>query len=73
LPALKLAGGEALDKFIARFVRDTLVMRFKSLPSLGKVYVDEALRTQNVPFAQRSASKALRTLSRGSRLALPAL
>jgi hypothetical protein len=72
LPALKLADGEALDKFIARFVRETLVRRFKSLPSLGKVYVDEALRTQNVPFAQRSASKALRTLSRGSTLALPA-
>lgn len=71
LPTLKLAGGEALDKFIARFVRDTLVRRFKSLPSLGKVYVDEALRTQNVPFAQRSASKALGTISRGSRLALP--
>ena len=71
LPSLKLAGGEALDKCIARFVRDTLVKRFKSLPSLGKVYVDEALRTQNVPFAQRSASKTLRTISRGSRLALP--
>lgn len=72
LPQLRLAGGEALDKFIARFVRDTLVRRFRSLPSLGKVYVDEALRTQNVPFAQRSASKALRTIGRGSRLALPA-
>ena len=71
LPPCKLAGGETLDKFIARFVRDTLVMRFKSLPSLGRVYVDEALRTQNVPFAQRSASKALRTISRGSRLPLP--
>ena len=44
----------------------------RSLPSLGKVYLDERLRTQNVPFAQRSASKALRTISRGSRLALPA-
>ena len=71
LPLLKLAGGEALDKFIARSVRDTLVMRFKSLPSLGKVYIAEALRTQNVPFAQRSASKALRTIARGSRLTLP--
>lgn len=71
LPPLQLAGKESLDKYIARFVRDTLVMRFKSLPSLGKVYVDEALRTQNVPFAQRSASKALRTLARGSRLTLP--
>jgi hypothetical protein len=71
LPPLNLPGGEALDKFIARFVRDILVMRFKSLPSLGKVYIDETLRTQNVPFAQRSASKALRTIARGSRLILP--
>jgi len=71
LPPLKLAGGEAPDKFIARFVRDILVMRFKSLPSLGKVYIEEALRTQNVPFAQRSASKALHTIARGSRLTLP--
>ncbi|WP_143392965.1 TerD family protein [Fimbriiglobus ruber] len=71
LPSLELAGGEPLDKFIARFVRNVLVMRFKPLPSLGKVYLDEALRTQNVPFAQRSASKALRTLARGSRLTLP--
>ena len=72
LPPLKRAGGEALHKFIARFVRDILVMRFKSLPSLGKVYIDETLRTQHVPFAQRSASKALRTIARGSRLTLPA-
>lgn len=71
LPSLKLAGGEALDKFVATFVRETLVKRFKALPPLGKVFVDEALRTQNVPFAQRSASKALRTISRGSRLPLP--
>jgi hypothetical protein len=71
LPAIKLAEGEPLDKHIARFVRETLVRRFKSLPSLGKVYVDEGLRSQNVPFAQRSASKSLRTISRGSRLALP--
>jgi hypothetical protein len=70
LPLLKLAGGEPLHKFISRFVQDILVMRFKSLPSLGKVYIDEALRTQYVPFAQRSASKTLRTLARGSRLTL---
>jgi hypothetical protein len=72
LPVIHSAEGEPLDKHIARFVRETLVRRFRSLPSLGKVYVDEGLRSQNVPFAQRSASKALRTISRGSRLALPA-
>lgn len=71
LPAIQSTEGEPLDKHIARFVRETLVRRFKSLPSLGKVYVEEGLRSQNVPFAQRSASRALRTISRGSRLALP--
>jgi hypothetical protein len=52
-------------------IRDALVARFRTLPSLGKVYIDERLRTQFVPFAQRSASKALRTITRGSRIALP--
>ncbi len=63
----------SLDTVIAIDVWDVLVRRFKSLPSLGKVYIDEALRTQNVPFAQRSASKSLRTIARGSKLALPTM
>ena len=46
---LAKTGEEGLDKYIARIVRETLVKRFKSLPSLGKVYIEEALRTQNVP------------------------
>lgn len=71
LPPLKLTGDESLVRFITRFVRDTLVMRFKSLPPLGRVYIDERLHKQNVPFAQRSASKVLRTIARGSRLTLP--
>lgn len=70
LPPLKTAQ-EPLSLAIARSVRETLVKRFKKLPPLGKVYIDEALRTQNVPLAQRSASKTLRTISRGSRLSLP--
>lgn len=46
--------------------------RFAKLPPLGKVYVDPRLTGYLVPFSQRSASKALRTLVRGSRLPLPA-
>ncbi|MEK3761157.1 TerD family protein [Paenibacillus sp. FSL P4-0338] len=46
----------------------TLVARFAAQPSLGKVYVDERLRDYLVPFSQRSASKALHTLVRGSRI-----
>jgi hypothetical protein len=52
-------------------IRRTLVGRFSTLPPLGKVYIDPRLHQQFVPFAQRSASKSLRTLVRGSRLAMP--
>lgn len=48
-----------------------LVDKFKILPRLGKCYVDPELKNYLVPFSQRSASKSLRTTSRGSRLRLP--
>ncbi|MBT1685980.1 TerD family protein [Dawidia soli] len=51
--------------------RKHLVDRFRTLPPLGKVFLDEALRNFTVPFTLRSASKALRTVSRGSKLPLP--
>ncbi|OBR68076.1 cytoplasmic protein [Paenibacillus oryzae] len=56
---------------VVSLCREALLDRFAKLPSLGKVYIDERLREHNVPFAMRSASKSLRTLSRGSRLAMP--
>jgi len=61
---------EATDHVIAT-IRRTLTDRFSALPRLGRVYIDGRLRQQFVPFAQRSASKALRTIARGSRLAMP--
>lgn len=48
-----------------------LLARFAALPPLGRCHVDPALSNYLVPLAQRSASKALRTLVRGSRLPLP--
>lgn len=48
-----------------------LLRRFAALPPLGRCHVDAALRHCLVPFSQRSAAKALRTLVRGSRLPLP--
>jgi hypothetical protein len=48
-----------------------LMARFRALPPLGKVYVDSDLAHYMVPFAGRSASKAFRTIARGSRLPLP--
>ena len=49
----------------------TLVNRFAKLPPLGNCYIDPQLANYLVPFSQRSASKSLRTLVRGSRLPLP--
>ncbi|NEN84068.1 TerD family protein [Paenibacillus elgii] len=48
--------------------RRTLIRRFSELPPLGDVYIDESLKQYLMPFSQRSASKALRTIVRGSRV-----
>jgi hypothetical protein len=57
---------------IVEACRRALLERFAALPSLGRVYVDERLHSYLVPLAQRSASKALRTIARGSRLPIAA-
>lgn len=49
----------------------TLRERFATLEPMGNVYVDERLRDYMVPFSQRSASKALRTITRGSKITIP--
>lgn len=56
---------------IVNACKNTLIARFSSLESLGKVYVDPSLKNYLVPFSQRSASKSLRTLVRGSRIPFP--
>jgi hypothetical protein len=48
-------------------IEAALLERFAKLDPLGKVYVAPELANYPVPFAQRSASKTLRTLPRGSR------
>lgn len=48
----------------------TLIEKFGKYKPLGKVYLDENLKNYTVPFAQRSASKALKTISRGSKINL---
>jgi hypothetical protein len=55
----------------ARICESALVMRFASLPPLGRCFIDPALREYKVPLAQRASSKSLRTLVRGSRLPMP--
>jgi hypothetical protein len=53
---------------IVEACRDILVKRFTNLPSLGKTYIDPRLADILLPFSQRSASKSLRSLVRGSRI-----
>lgn len=61
-----------VDEYAAMAVvqkcQDALSKRFAELPSLGKVFVDSKLEQFLVPFSQRSASKALKTIVRGSRV-----
>jgi hypothetical protein len=65
-----------LPEGVAGQIADTceraLLARFARLPPLGPTYIDPRLKSYLVPFSQRSASKSLRTLVRGSRLPLPA-
>ena len=49
---------------------EALISNFSELPPLGKVYVDEELKTRLVPFSQRSASRAIHTTC-GSQLVFP--
>ncbi|HWS99719.1 MAG TPA: TerD family protein [Pyrinomonadaceae bacterium] len=53
---------------VVRICEGVLVGRFERLPPLGKVFIDEGLRDYLVPFSQRSASRSLRTLVRGSKV-----
>ncbi|WP_432727692.1 TerD family protein [Variovorax sp. W6] len=62
---------EGIAEAAAALCDAALLARFSELPPLGRCHVDAALRSYLVPFSQRSASKALRTLVRGSRLPMP--
>lgn len=61
----------AIPKAIAAICQETLTDRFAKLSPLGKCYLDENLKNYLVPFSQRSAAKALKTIVRGSKIPLP--
>ena len=61
---------DGVSSSVVKIVQETLKNRFSKLPPLGKVFVQDELRDQFVPFSQRSASKALRTIVRGSKVAM---
>lgn len=66
LPAIR----QVVCKRVVSICRDALLRRFSKLDRLGKVWIDPVLKKYNVPFSQRSASKALKTLVRGSRVGI---
>jgi hypothetical protein len=56
---------------LVKICEGVLADRFSKLPPLGRVYIDERLKEYLVPFSQRSASRSLRTLVRGSKIEFP--
>ncbi|CAM4313162.1 TerD family protein [Paenibacillus xylanexedens] len=59
---------EATCQDVVQLCEQALVERFAALAPLGKTYVDPQLHDYLVPFSQRSVSKALHTIVRGSRV-----
>ena len=55
---------------ITTLCEQSIIQRFSKLSPLGACYLDDQLKNYSVPFAQRAASKALKTIAAGSRLAL---
>lgn len=53
---------------IVKICENALIENYKSKYFLGNVYLSEDFKRYIVPFSQRSASKALKTIVRGSRL-----
>jgi hypothetical protein len=62
---------KTICKAVVEACDQALTQRFAEKAPLGKVFVDEKLQDYLLPFSQRSASKSLRTLVRGSKVSLP--
>lgn len=64
LPAIS----NVMCKQIIDICNQALINQFKERESMGKVFIDEDFENYLVPFSQRSASKATKTIVRGSQL-----
>ena len=53
---------------VRRICTDSIIKKYAEKEPLGKVYVDPEMKNYLVPFSQRSASKAVKTIVRGSSL-----
>lgn len=56
---------------IVKLCENSLIDIYKSKEFLGKVYIDTQLKDHLVPFSQRSSSKSLKSLVRGSKIDFP--
>ena len=61
---------EDLCKRIVDICENALVEHFKKREPMGKVYVADSMKNYLVPFNQRSASKAVKTIVPGSRVSI---
>jgi len=66
IPASAVPLSAWASKQAAAIIEGALKERFAKLPAMGKVYIDPDLANYPIPAAQRSASKTLRALPRGS-------
>ena len=55
---------------IVKICENALIETYKSKDFMGNVYLSEEYKNYIVPFSQRSASKSLKTIVRGSRIKL---
>lgn len=56
---------------IVKICENALIENYKKKDFLGNVYLSDEYKRYIVPFSQRSASKSLKTIVRGSRLPIP--
>lgn len=61
---------KSVSERVVDLIDNELMTRFSKLPKLGKIYLDENLSTYLLPASQRSASKSLLTIPRGSQVSL---
>lgn len=68
IPVIKTELDEQFFQTVCDNIKNVLVNKLSAKHYLEKVFVDKELMNFTVPFSQRSASKSLRTISRGSRV-----
>lgn len=56
---------------IVKICENALIENYKNKEFLGNVYLSDEFKKYIVPFSQRSASKSLKTIVRGSKLPIP--